>query len=294
MDVTSYLLGKKAGGGGEAPTLINKNISANGTYNASSDEADGYKKVVVEVQPNLETKSITITENKTTLIEPTQGKDGISSVSVITNVPQSGGRDWTAIGYSSEPQSIVAGYNYAKNIYDNWDSSITTMASKYNGNRELIFMPSVDTSNVNAMNSAFAQCTCLQQVGQIDTSRVANFNSCFYQCGALYELPKLDFSKASDISGLLIYCYGLTILGGFENLGEEYYTGRSAGYSKYQLNLSECTLLTHDSLTNVINNLYDIATKGCNSQGLVLGATNLAKLTAEEISVATNNGWTVS
>ena len=31
------------------PTLIDKNITANGTYNASSDEADGYKKVIVNV-----------------------------------------------------------------------------------------------------------------------------------------------------------------------------------------------------------------------------------------------------
>jgi len=45
---------------------------------------------------------------------------------------------------------------------------------------------------------------------------------------------------------------------------------------------------------NVINNLYDIATKGCNTQQLVLGSTNIAKLTAEEIAIATNKGWTVS
>lgn len=31
------------------PTLIDKNITANGTYNAADDEADGYKKVVVDV-----------------------------------------------------------------------------------------------------------------------------------------------------------------------------------------------------------------------------------------------------
>ena len=35
--------------GGGSATLIDKNISANGTYNASSDSADGYKKVVVNV-----------------------------------------------------------------------------------------------------------------------------------------------------------------------------------------------------------------------------------------------------
>jgi hypothetical protein len=50
MDILSYILGKKAGGGGEA-VLINKNVDANGTYNASDDAADGYKQVVVDV-PN--------------------------------------------------------------------------------------------------------------------------------------------------------------------------------------------------------------------------------------------------
>lgn len=51
MNLRDFALGKAAGGGGGEATLINKNVSANGTYNASSDSADGYKKVVVDV-PN--------------------------------------------------------------------------------------------------------------------------------------------------------------------------------------------------------------------------------------------------
>ena len=51
MDFDSILLAKKLGGGGGSATLIDKNISSNGTYNASGDNADGYKKVVVSV-PN--------------------------------------------------------------------------------------------------------------------------------------------------------------------------------------------------------------------------------------------------
>ena len=43
------------GGGGEA-VLINKSVTANGTYNASSDSADGYKKVTV----NVPTREITL------------------------------------------------------------------------------------------------------------------------------------------------------------------------------------------------------------------------------------------
>lgn len=52
MDILSYRMGQSsAGGGGGEAVLVNKDISANGTYNASADSADGYKKVVVDV-PN--------------------------------------------------------------------------------------------------------------------------------------------------------------------------------------------------------------------------------------------------
>lgn len=53
MNLYNVLIAKKlsGGGGGGSSTLIDKNISANGTYNATDDSADGYKKVVVNV-PN--------------------------------------------------------------------------------------------------------------------------------------------------------------------------------------------------------------------------------------------------
>lgn len=66
MDFDSILLARKleGGGGGGSATLIDKNINANGTYNASTDNADGYKKVVVSV-PNPSTGSLSITSNNT-------------------------------------------------------------------------------------------------------------------------------------------------------------------------------------------------------------------------------------
>lgn len=47
----TLLAGKIAGGGAPEPTLIEKNITANGSYQASADEADGYSAVTVDV-PN--------------------------------------------------------------------------------------------------------------------------------------------------------------------------------------------------------------------------------------------------
>ena len=49
MDFYDLLLAKRLSGGGGSAVLIDKNITENGTYNASSDNADGYKKVVVDV-----------------------------------------------------------------------------------------------------------------------------------------------------------------------------------------------------------------------------------------------------
>lgn len=74
------------GGGGS--TLIQKNITANGTYNAMDDSADGYSSVTVNVPtptPSLQTKSVSYTPSETAQSETVSadsGYDGLSSVSV--------------------------------------------------------------------------------------------------------------------------------------------------------------------------------------------------------------------
>lgn len=57
-------------------------ITANGAKDVTN-----YKNVNVNVEPNLEEKTVTVTTNGTTEVTPTSGKDGISKVTVTTNVP---------------------------------------------------------------------------------------------------------------------------------------------------------------------------------------------------------------
>lgn len=57
-------------------------VTENGTQDVTN-----YKKVDVNVEPNLEEKTVTITTNGTTEVTPTSGKDGISKVTINTNVP---------------------------------------------------------------------------------------------------------------------------------------------------------------------------------------------------------------
>lgn len=200
MDVFSYALGKKAGGGGTPATLIDKNISANGTYNASSDEADGYKKVVVDVEPNLQNKSETITTNTTTTISADQGYDGLGTVSVTTNVPV--GIDWSTIGYSSQPEFITSGYNYAVQMINNWDVSTTDATQKYFRDNKVIFAPNLNTSNVTNMKQMFNNCNSMLYAILTNINNVTNLNGTFYNCSSLISI-KLGNATISDMSSCL-------------------------------------------------------------------------------------------
>lgn len=133
----------------------------------------------------------------------------------------------------------------------------------------------------------------IKKVPPLSISRPSS-NYLFYYCSALETIPLIDMSISVNVKDDFYGCYNLTNFGGFQNLGQAYSTTQSDNYYEYTLNLSSCSKLTHDSLMNVINNLYDIATKGVKTQQLVLGSTNIAKLTAEEISICTAKGWSVS
>lgn len=175
--------------------------------------------------------------------------------------------------------------------------NITSLREVFSGcGFEILDLSNWNVSNIKNMQSMFSSDSSLKtlNINGWDTSKVEYMNYTWQSCRSLTDLSKLNTSSIQYIQDTLTGCTGLVNFGGFENLGMAYLTSRSANYSSYKLNLSGCTSLTHDSLMNVINNLYDIATKGCKAQSLTLGSTNLAKLTEEEIAIATNKGWTVS
>lgn len=87
-----------SGGGGTAPTLIEKDITANGTYIATNDNADGYSKVVANV-PNtytvedegkvVDNGALVAQTSATYTANDTYDTTLVNSVTV--NVPSSGG-----------------------------------------------------------------------------------------------------------------------------------------------------------------------------------------------------------
>lgn len=254
-----------------------------------------------------QTKSVSITENGTTSVFPDKGSV-LSKVDIDVAVPDLFGFD--GIGYDGTEQSIKDGVVYAKQIYDNWDPSITDMTNKFANDKKLVYVPQVDTSNVANMYYTFKNCTALTTVPLLDTSKVTNMgqmlSGCtslqsvpqfdtsnttfmygmFYSSSNLNTIPLLDASKAYNINIMFGACDSLTNFGGLLNIGQ-------GCASTFEYNLAVCAKLTDESIQNVIDGLYDMTAKGF-SPTLKLHSTVYAKLTDAQKQQITAKNWTVT
>lgn len=159
---------------------------------------------------------------------------------------------------------------------------------------------SVDLPNLETISNAFSNCYNLRSLYLPKVKTISGGNgSGFIRCYLLEEIicPKLEQLNTSygfqqtnslrkmtipdtlnrDISNDACFPAYLTELIIPENF-------------HYNLNISGCQYMTHDSLMNIINNLCETNS----TLTLKLGTSNLAKLTPEEIQIATDKGWTIN
>ncbi len=156
----------------------------------------------------------------------------------------------------------------------------------------------IDFSLVTSLSNFMNQCVYVTELISddiINCSKASSLSNAFYNCELLPKLPTIDCSSVTSVGSYTFYnLEALVDFGGLKDIGKAYRTTQSANYSSYKIDLSDSYNLSHESLMNVINNLYDIATKGCNAQQLILSSSRLALLTEEEIAIATNKGWNVT
>lgn len=240
---------------GYVPNVDKKTITKNGIYKSTDDNLDGYSEVDVETS-------------------------GVDINDYFKGTIEKGGY------YESGWLKSLLKFRSPLQVVGN-DASF--MFYKF----PLEEIPQIDTKNVTEVYMMFSYCK-FKIAPLIDTSNVTRINNLFNNCTEVITIPKLNASKVNFIDNFITSNYVLTNFGGLENLGQAYETTQNANYSYYTLDLANCDKLTHESLMNVINNLYDIKTKGCNTQRLLIGSKNKEKLTAEEVTIATEKGWTVS
>ena len=300
--------------------LGTKTITSNGTYNATDDNLDGYSQVSVE------TSGVDINDYFEINARGGDQRIGFGNwTNSVKKLPA-----FSLINGVYNMNYMYYGFQGENIDLSNIDTSnITRMASCFQSCSKIknLDVSKFNTSNVTDMNQMFSNCENLVSLdlSNFDFSKNTNFfyffNACykleniifpsnigevssptridgmFRSCVVLKTVPLIDASKVITVSNLFYEAYKITNLGGFRNLGQAYVTTQSANYNTYTLDLHYCSSLTEQSIINVLNNLYDIATKGCNTQSVILGSTNLAKLTSEAgkqaLQTATERGWSI-
>lgn len=208
--------------------------------------------------------------------------------SKLTSIPWFNTSNMTAGNYMFSQCSLL------ETVPEIDTSNMIQIDAMFQGCRSLTAIPQINTQNVENFNGLFNNCSNLTSVPALDTSKATNIGYMFTLCTKLKSTFEINASKVTNVAGFVNYCSSLTEIGPLVNLGEAYSTSSSENAWGYSLDLSYCKSLSHDSLVNLFNNLYDIASKGCNKQKINLGTENLAKLTQEEIAIATNKGWNVT
>lgn len=248
------------------PKLGTKNITSNGVYKASDDELDGYSEV------NVKTSGVDINDYFEHIL-PT----GTNAQNYYDQYIRGSG--WfKAIKQYPVPQ-VGTNMSYTFTCWAFGD------------------LPLVDTSKVTAAYSAFKYITVPTNFPQYDFSSLKDSREMFVGITGITSLPLLNFSSVDDARGMFRSSKSFVDLGGFI-FGQTVKTSTATNDARYALQLSDNKNLTEQSIINVFTYLDDIATRGCNSQQIYIGSTNIAKLTSEAGQAALSNvtakGWTVS
>lgn len=197
---------------------------------SDSDSFASYAEKIANINDidiELQSKSLTVTENGTQTITPDTGYDGLSSVEVTTNIQLDG----TVIEYGktitgslgnriviiknidltnvTSMNSLFALSNLEeiKNITNT--SSVTNMSSTFRGSK-ITTIQLFDTSSVTNMNECFYGCSKLTSIPLFNTSNVANMGYMFYNCSLLETIPLLNTSNVTIAYWMFSGCSALT------------------------------------------------------------------------------------
>ena len=226
-----------SGGNTRPPVLEELNATSNGIY-TPSDGVDGFNPVNVDVQPNLQTKSVEITSNGQSTVVADSGFYGLESVGLNVNVPiptfQT--EELTATNNGTYTPSTDGYSKVTVNVQPKLQAKATTTTITANGTNTISVTPD---SNYDGLSSASVTITTnVQSSGGSSTPTIYITN------GTKLCLPDNN-GEVSDLSG--ISTIGLTTMANmFEN-------SATAGIIIDGWNVSGVT-----SIANMLNNCSSV------------------------------------
>jgi hypothetical protein len=156
-----------------------------------------------------------------------------------------------------------------------WNTSNLKTVNNMFDNSKLSTIPPINFSNTSDLSKVFAYCKITE--ANINTSSATKIDNLFGNCEALQTVSEIDASNItsniSKYSTPFYYCYSLRNFDGFKGL-------------KVNMYLTDCYILSYESLTNVINKLAD----GVSSKTLYLTQDSVNQLSDDDIAIATSKG----
>ena len=239
--------------GGNESVLTTKTITANGTYYATNDNADGYSSVIVQVE-------------------------------------NGGGNSSGGSGSFGECLQAVAPYfNSLASAFVllRGDTGITTIPDLQLTrctNIDKIFQNATEVVEVGILDipectnvGAFIAGSGITKIGLRNTSKVGSWYQSFRMNNLTEINGELDFTSASNVSGTFQNAASLTRVR---------FVANTIGLA---LDMSSCKSLDHDSVISTLNGLKDTGSQLV----LKLPASIVSTLSESERAIATNKNWTV-
>ena len=178
--------------------------------------------------------------------------------------------------------------------------------------KTVIGLENILDANVTGINYLFSGCDNLTDFSFLDNcdfSSIQNMQHTFYGHKGITSLDLSNWKNVNSVMNMAYFCsntnissldissfnlYNITNMNyifdkvpNLTNLRFGYNLNCEFGYS----NIKYCTNLTQESVASVLNGLYDRSdTTSLNAE---IGSTLIAKLTSEQIAIATNKNWTV-
>ena len=141
------------------------------------------------------------------------------------------------------------------------------------------------TKSATSGHSFFKDCESLIEIPEIENTHYwQSFPSFAENCKSLKTISYLKLPNITSTTDAFKGCINLENIAGFENLGK-------AG--TITIDLSDSPKLTHQSVLNIINTVYDVSASGYNCT-LTLHANVFSLLTDTDKELANSKGWLVN
>lgn len=182
--------------------------------------------------------------------------------------------DWSEIGYEDTPQDILDDFNYAKDIKDNWDSSVTDISYRFNADTTLRYIPIIDTGNATNMRNTFNGCTKIVFFPQLNTSSATNMRNMLANCNSLINVSTFDTSSVTNMRSMFQNCTELVSVPLLN----------TANVTDISFIFSNCLKLSNESLNNILQMCINATSYTGTKTLQQLGLTSAQATTCQSLS----------